>query len=177
MIFDSAKKIPDLDENKVLCDLANFQAKENFFSQQFLWQTVDQISSIAWWSGLCKNTELSKIAVRFLKLPATSAACERSFSTYSAIHTSKRNRLTNDRAAKIVYMAHNLKLQSSHSQQFTAPQESTTSTSSTSTSKKPEISEEISESRAREISLVDEVDEDISDSSIINLESSENDEN
>lgn len=105
-----------------------------------------------------------------MKLPATSAACERSFSTYSAIHTSKRNRLTNDRAAKIVYIAHNLKLQSSQSQQFITPQPQDSISN-----KESEICETVSEARTNEISLDDETDEhEISDSSIMNFEDSEN---
>jgi len=40
----------------------------------------------------------------------TSAATERSFSTFAWIHSKKRNRLTSDRAAKITYLAHNWKL-------------------------------------------------------------------
>lgn len=40
-------------------------------------------------------------------MPASSAATERSFSVYSHIHSKKRNRLTNDRAAKLLYVSHN----------------------------------------------------------------------
>ena len=35
------------------------------------------------------------------------AATERSFSVYCHIHSKKRNRLTNDRAAKLLYVSHN----------------------------------------------------------------------
>lgn len=40
-------------------------------------------------------------------MPASSAATERSFSAYSHIHTKKRNKLDNKRAAKLLYVAHN----------------------------------------------------------------------
>ena len=63
-----------------------------------------------WWKGACQTSSLSKIAVAILQLPCTSAATERSFSTYGWIHNSKRNRLTADRAGKITYISHNLKL-------------------------------------------------------------------
>lgn len=111
-IYETAKKVPDVDEKMVLTDLANFQAKEGFFAKQFLWETSSEVSPTAWWTGFCKSTQLSKVAANFLELPATSAACERSFSTYGGLHTSKRNKLLNQRAAKIVYIAHNLKLKS-----------------------------------------------------------------
>lgn len=96
----------------MLADLANFQAKDGLFAKQFLWETSMEVSPTVWWTGFCKSTELSKVATNFLQLPATSAACERSFSTYARLHTSKRNKLLNERAAKIVYIAHNLKLKS-----------------------------------------------------------------
>ncbi|XP_050500004.1 uncharacterized protein LOC126880270 [Diabrotica virgifera virgifera] len=103
VIYKVAQKMPDVDEAAVLADVVNFIAKEGLFKKAFLWNedTIAAISPIAWWSGLCSNTALSKLAIRFL--------CERSFSSYSGIHTNKRNRLTNTRASKIVYVAHNLK--------------------------------------------------------------------
>ncbi|XP_050500363.1 uncharacterized protein LOC126880510 [Diabrotica virgifera virgifera] len=112
VIYKVAQKMPDVDEAAVLADVVNFIAKEGLFKKAFLWNedTIAAISPIAWWSGLCSNTALSKLAIRFLELPATSAACERSFSSYSGIHTNKRNGLTNTRASKIGYVAHNLKL-------------------------------------------------------------------
>ncbi|XP_028138854.2 uncharacterized protein LOC114333201 [Diabrotica virgifera virgifera] len=102
VIYKVAQKMPDVDEAAVLADVVNFIAK-GLFKKAFLWNedTIAAISPIA---------ALSKLAIHFLELPATSAACERSFSSYSGIHTNKRNRLTNTRASKIVYVAHNLKL-------------------------------------------------------------------
>ena len=45
-----------------------------------------------------------------MRLPATSAAVEQSFSCYSYVHTAKRNRLSNERAAKVVYVSQNVNL-------------------------------------------------------------------
>ena len=57
---------------------------------------------------MCPNTiKYCKI----LLLPPTSAAFERSFSRQSWIHNQKRNRLTNDRASKLVFLSHNLELE------------------------------------------------------------------
>ena len=65
---------------------------------------------VSWSKGLCSSSLLSQIATRILMMPASSAATERSFSVYSHIHSKKRNRLTNDRAAKLVYVSHNQNL-------------------------------------------------------------------
>ena len=43
-------------------------------------------------------------------MPATSAATEKSFSTYGNFHSTKRIRLTTNRAGKLTFVAHNLKL-------------------------------------------------------------------
>ncbi|VEN58241.1 unnamed protein product [Callosobruchus maculatus] len=107
-IFETAKRCPNVDERIVLTDLANFQA--GFFSKSFLWTAVSEVPPTTWWKGFCNSTELSKSAYKFLELPASSAPCERSFSTYEGVHTPKRNRLNNERAAKLVYTKHNLKL-------------------------------------------------------------------
>src|SRR5277367_5730489 len=61
--------------------------------------------------GMCFTRSLAKIGNKILSLPATSAAAERSFSTYANVYSAKRNRLGNDVAGKIVYIAQNLKLQ------------------------------------------------------------------
>ena len=50
------------------------------------------------------------MAIRVLRLPATTAAVKRSFSCCSNIHSAKRNRLSNDRASKLVYVSLNLEL-------------------------------------------------------------------
>ena len=60
----------------------------------------------------CGRKELNKIACKILRLPATSAAVERSFSCCSNVYTAKRNRLSNKRAAKVVFVSQNLNLDS-----------------------------------------------------------------
>ena len=94
-----------------MADLANYQCKGGVFSKPFIWTAVDLTFGPNWWKGLCSSTELSKVAAKILQLPATSAACERSFSSYANIHSAKRNRLTNERAAKLVFVSQNLKLE------------------------------------------------------------------
>ncbi|XP_065670247.1 uncharacterized protein LOC136088936 [Hydra vulgaris] len=103
--------MPDVNEEIMIFDLANYQSKGGTFSKPFIWTTVGITQPINWWKGLCSFTELSKVASRILQLPASSAACERSFSTYSDIHSAKRNRLTTERAGKLVFISQNLKLE------------------------------------------------------------------
>lgn len=112
IIQQIAEYVPGINQHKVLGEVAAFRAKENRFRKPFIWTTnaVDQMSPTSWWNGICCDTELSKVASGVLNLPPTSASVERSFSRHANIHSAKRNRLTNERAAKLVYISHNLAL-------------------------------------------------------------------
>ncbi|CAG5011895.1 unnamed protein product [Parnassius apollo] len=97
-----------------MADLACYKAKENFWVRRFLWSSLDSIELIIWWKGICGSTELSKVAIRILSAPCTSAATERSFSIQGYIHNNKRNRLTTERAEKISFICYNWNLKHKH---------------------------------------------------------------
>jgi len=78
--------------------------------KKFIWEGITNVSPLTWWRGLRGTNVISDIAIRILSAPVTSAATERTFSTFSWIHSSKRNRLTTERAAKIAYISHNWRL-------------------------------------------------------------------
>ncbi|XP_050064712.1 uncharacterized protein LOC126553609 [Aphis gossypii] len=121
-IHKLSKVCVGIDECKVMNDFAQFKVKEGIFSNSYIWDAcVESIKPMVWWNAFCSPTELSKLASKILSLPATSAACERTFSTYKDIHSSKRNRLTNSRAGKIVYVKHNLKLKEETEKQKKKP--------------------------------------------------------
>lgn len=100
----------DVNPEAVMADLANYNSKQELFSKQFLWSGVANSTPSTWWLGLCSTKQISKVASRILNLPATSAAVERTFSTYAHVHSQKRNKLSNENASKLVYIAQNLKL-------------------------------------------------------------------
>ena len=74
-----------------------------------MWKSAEHVAPVVWWKGICSSWPPSQVAVEILSLPATSAACEHSFSTYGNIHTAKRNHLDIATAMKLVYIAQNLK--------------------------------------------------------------------
>lgn len=88
-------------------DLANYKAKECFWGKQFVWRFLGDIEPVVWWKGICSSTQLSKVALRILTAPCTSAATERTFSAQANVHSIKRNRLTAERAAKITFVSYN----------------------------------------------------------------------
>ena len=104
----STSELLDVDSLKVQQDCILCAAKNGVFANSFLWKNVAKMSPVIWWNAYFSNQETTKMAIRILRLPATTAAAERSFSCYSNIHSAKRNRLSNDRASKLVYVSLNL---------------------------------------------------------------------
>uniref|UniRef100_A0A2S2P7R5 DUF659 domain-containing protein n=1 Tax=Schizaphis graminum TaxID=13262 RepID=A0A2S2P7R5_SCHGA len=114
-LVDGLEYICDLgskmNEN-VSIELANYQSKDGIFSKKFIWDkdNMQDIKPLQFWKMLYNITPLSKIALKILSAPCTSAATERSFSTFSWIHNKKRNRLTTERAGKLTYLSYNWKI-------------------------------------------------------------------
>lgn len=105
----------DIDANKIMGEMTSYCRKNGFFAKEAIWVAAGQIgqynnSPSDWWAVYCRHQELSKVAIRILEMPATSAACERSFSQHGSIHSKKRNRLTNKHVEKLLYISQNLKL-------------------------------------------------------------------
>ncbi|CAB4430829.1 unnamed protein product [Rhizophagus irregularis] len=86
--------------------------KTGAFDLKLAWKTVGKVDPITWWKGNFETSapELCKVAVRILAIPSSSAASERNWSNFSYIHEKKRNRLTDERVLKLVYIYSNYKL-------------------------------------------------------------------
>jgi len=107
-IFNVATAIMPEETQQIMIELAQYRSNEGLWSNNFIWSTeIKNLNPFTWWKGICGSSYLNKIAVAILSLPPSSAATERSFSTFSLIHTKKRNRLTNERAAKLLYIHQN----------------------------------------------------------------------
>ncbi|KAF1881815.1 hypothetical protein Lal_00042524 [Lupinus albus] len=64
-----------------------------------------------WWMifGSC-SPEPKSIAIKVLSQTTSTTNCERNWSTFSYIHTKKRNRLPYNRLHRLVYTFYNMKL-------------------------------------------------------------------
>lgn len=109
-IYTLANTAIDLDVDVIMGEVAEYNSKEGFFSKQFLWSCADSTPPLTWWKGLCSTQQLSKVAMKVIGAPATSAAVERSFSKHLFVQSKTKNRLTNARAEKLVFISSNLKL-------------------------------------------------------------------
>ena len=96
-----------LDENKIIAEIADYRTSSALFGNKLLWANKS-ISPVTWWKAFCSDTVLSNVAITILNFPPTSASVERSFSRQSYIHSKTRNRLTNDKVEKLVFVSHNL---------------------------------------------------------------------
>lgn len=68
---------------------------------------LETLSPKAFW-GFLKQThpKLSEVALKFIELPATTAALERVFSMWKNVHTDVRNRLTAEKSFKLTAIYH-----------------------------------------------------------------------
>ncbi|XP_020250313.1 uncharacterized protein LOC109827707 [Asparagus officinalis] len=64
------------------------------------------------------TSNLQALALKLLGQPCSSSCCERNWSTYSFIHSLKRNKMTPSRAEDLVYVHSNLRLLSRSSQEY-----------------------------------------------------------
>ncbi|KAL2926313.1 Zinc finger BED domain-containing protein 1 [Bienertia sinuspersici] len=112
-VLDAFDKIgEDEEERKVLRhQLARFQAKEGIFGKLQAKNDAVSLSPIKWWNTYGAETpELAEISVKVLSQPISSSSAERVWSTYSFVHSIKRNRLNSLKAAKLVFIHSNIRL-------------------------------------------------------------------
>lgn len=95
--------------------MADYRSKSNAFRYEFLWTSIssadegnknEEVDVLSWWKGFCGHMNLSKIARIILTTTVSSAATERSFSTFSNIHSKKRNRLSTPKAGKVILLGY-----------------------------------------------------------------------
>lgn len=91
LMFELSTKF-ELDQ--ILAELADYMFDQGVRSKDYVQRAIFVTFAVNWWKGTCNKTCLSKISVAILNLPPTSAATERSFSTYGWIHGSIRQSVT-----------------------------------------------------------------------------------
>ena len=68
------------------------------------------VSPMTWWTNHGQSAPLLMcLAMKLLSQPASSSCCERNWSTYSFIHSVKRNALTPERDEDLVFVHSNLR--------------------------------------------------------------------
>ncbi|KAJ8912985.1 hypothetical protein NQ315_000042 [Exocentrus adspersus] len=119
IFFDYARKYYTLneEENEAVdsrvdyksCNEPIIELKSGLWARPSVWINKN-IAPLTWWKGFFSNRPLYQIAKIILNLPATTASAERNWKTYTHVHTKKPNKLTIDRAMKLVYVKYNLNI-------------------------------------------------------------------
>ncbi|KAK7295871.1 hypothetical protein RJT34_18785 [Clitoria ternatea] len=77
------------------------------------------LNPIDWWAVYGASIpKLQALAFKLLSQPSSSSCCERNWSTYSFIHSMRRNRLNPKRAEDLVFIHSNLRLLSRKSKSY-----------------------------------------------------------
>ena len=85
---------------------------ENFFSDTDISSLIEKCSdAIPFWT-LCqyKFPHLSKVAIKLMLIPASTASLEGYFSSWTYVHSTYRNRLKNENSSELVDIYYTLKL-------------------------------------------------------------------
>jgi Protein of unknown function (DUF 659)/hAT family C-terminal dimerisation region len=105
--------IPDDDKRlRTMTQYLQYKARDGVFAPKSIWKPIDSnsVTTLCWWRANFKYAapELYELAERVLNIPTSSAAVERTFSSYGYVHSSSRNRLTPERSEKLIFLYHNL---------------------------------------------------------------------
>jgi len=93
--------------------MSAFQALEGIFRLVATEDDATFMSHIAWWSTYGSHIpKLANVAKKVLSQPISSSSAERTWSTYSEIHSVKQNKLNSTRVDKLVFINSNIRLQS-----------------------------------------------------------------
>ncbi|XLS75709.1 hypothetical protein HN51_032574, partial [Arachis hypogaea] len=99
------------ERRKVNIELASFSDGRGVFDDYDSLNDRGIVDAKSWWLiHDSKAKFLQLIALRLLGQPSSSSCCERNWSTYSFIHSLKRNKLKPKRAENLVFVHTNLRL-------------------------------------------------------------------
>ncbi|KAL4558645.1 hypothetical protein LXL04_036846 [Taraxacum kok-saghyz] len=110
------------EEEKLLREqFASFHMKKGIYALAGTQTDAVTMDAIDWWATYGVETpDLADVAKRVLSQPISSSSAERNWSTYSHIHSVKRNRLNGPRADKLVFIHSNIRLLSRFSEAYKA---------------------------------------------------------
>ncbi|XP_020267247.1 uncharacterized protein LOC109842776 [Asparagus officinalis] len=111
---------PNTDERRMVnLEFAKFSAALDIFRDPDSLADRGFMDPAAWWALYGSSTpNIQALAFKLLGQPCSSSCCERNWSTYSFIHSLKRNKMTPERAEDLVYVHSNLRLLSRSSQEY-----------------------------------------------------------
>ncbi|XP_076928218.1 uncharacterized protein LOC143592101 [Bidens hawaiensis] len=100
---------------KIEAQLDEFKYKRGLFGHRASLNSYMDHVPITWWDNYGDEVpKLKAFAMKILCLTCSASSCERNWSTFSQVHTKRRNRLSTIRMTKLVYIIYNKKLKNKH---------------------------------------------------------------
>lgn len=102
----------DVEKQGILCDeLDIYKSMAGTFARAIAKDQKRMHQGVKWWETFGAHTpKLQQLALRVLSQGTCASPCERNWSTFSLIHTKRRNRLLPKNTEKLVYIHTNLRL-------------------------------------------------------------------
>jgi len=100
--------------DKVIKDLMEYKSHGGeIFGRHHIWNVANDLNldPVMWWKANGGMRFLASVARILLSFPTSIASVERANKEYSLQKTRKRNRLTDERSAKVTKIAYNIKVQ------------------------------------------------------------------
>lgn len=111
------------ERSKVTIEFGKFSGCSGQFADSDCIHNRYHMDPYTWWCAYgAFAPALQKVALRILGQPASSSCCERNWSTYSFVHSVKRNKMTPQRAEDLVFVHSNLRLLSRKTPQYSQGQ-------------------------------------------------------
>ncbi|XP_018509953.2 uncharacterized protein LOC108869695 [Brassica rapa] len=111
---------PSIDDHlKVMDEYALFSMRTGPFEDLTCISVMFTMEPKKWWANFGAQTPfLQTLAFKLLGQPSSSSCAERNWSTYSFIHSLRRNKLNPSRAQDLVFIHNNLRFLSRNSEQY-----------------------------------------------------------
>lgn len=95
----------------IYTELLRVWDREGSYSNKVIWESFSNYPDPAgWWQKQDCSDELKALAIYCLSINPTTGAAERNWSAHGYLHSKNRNRLTNERVQKLVYLFQNLRV-------------------------------------------------------------------
>lgn len=97
---------------RALQQYADFRKSRGMFGKTPMIAAARTMAAHEWWELSAGGAaDLRTVAMRVLSKTSSASACERNWSAFAAVQTSKRTRLTSEHVNDLVYLRANLRLQ------------------------------------------------------------------
>ncbi|XP_070045907.1 uncharacterized protein [Nicotiana tomentosiformis] len=108
------------DLKKASLEHGAFCCGNGYFGEPHVIDVMGYEEPLSWWANHGVNAPLlQSLAYKLLSQLASSSCCERNWSTFSLIHSIKRNKLATSRAEDLVFIHYNLRLLSRRKEKYT----------------------------------------------------------